>query len=204
MSGTLTVNAVESVSITLNSLGKGTYCSKYPLDFTGVSGIAAYIICGFKPSAGNLSTLRVFEVPEETGLYIVGTPGSTYNIPVAPTDFYYTDMMKCVLVAKNIPATEDGYSNFVLASKNGGVFFKRANNTQSPANRAYVQVPTSTVGAREFLGIEIDDDSITGLDSVITSDIKEGEGDYYNLSGQKVQTPQRGIYIKNGKKIFIH
>ncbi len=205
VSGTLTINEITSVSIAINSLGKGTYCSKFPLDFTGVSGIAAYIICGFKPSAGNLSTLRVFEVPEETGLYIVGTPGSTYDIPVAPTDFYYSSMMKGVTVATVIPATEDGYTNYVLSGDgHGGVIFKRANDTSSPANRAYVQVPTGTVGAREFLGIEIDDDSTTGLSGVSTPDIKEAEGDYYNLSGQKVQTPRRGIYIKNGKKVIIH
>ena len=205
VSGTLTIDVPTSVSITLNSLGKGTYCSKHPLDFTNVSGIAAYIICGFKPSAGNLSTLRVYEVPEETGLYVVGTPGSTYNIPVAPTDFYYTSMMKGITVATVIPANENGYTNYVLASNgNGGVFFKRANNNSSPANRAYVQIPSSTAGAREFLGIELDDDSTTGLDGVITSDTEEAEGDYYNLSGQKVQTPRKGIYIKNGKKIFIH
>ena len=205
VSGTLTIDAVTSVSITLNSLGKGTYCSKFPLDFTNVSGIYAYIISGFKPSAGNLIVTRVYEVPAGTGLYIVGTPGNTYTIPIAPTDFYYSNMMKGITVATVIPANEDGYTNYVLASNgNGGAIFKRANNTQSPANRAYVQIPSSTAGAREFLGIELDDDSTTGLDGVITSDTEEAEGDYYNLSGQKVQTPRKGIYIKNGKKIFIH
>ena len=203
--GTLTIEEATSVSITVSSLGKGTYCSEYPLDFTNVSGIAAYIISGFKPSAGNLIITRVFEVPAETGLYIVGTPGSTYDIPVAPTDFYYSNMMKGVTVAKTISATEGDYTNYVLGSDgHGGAIFKRANNTQSPANRAYVQIPSSIAGAREVLGMETDDDSITGLDGVFTSDTKEAEGDYYNLSGQKVQTPQRGIYIKNGKKIFIH
>jgi len=205
VSGTLTIDEVTSVSITLNSLGKGTYCSEYPLDFTNVSGIYAYIISGFKPSAGNLIVTRVYEVPAGTGLYIVGTPGNTYTIPIAPTDFYYSNMMKGVTVATTIPANEDGYTNYILASNgNGGAIFKRANNTQSPANRAYVQIPSSTAGARVFLGIELDDDSTTGLDGVITSDTEEAEGDYYNLSGQKVQTPRKGIYIKNGKKIFIH
>ena len=202
--GTLTIEALW-VSITLNSLGKGTYCSEYPIDFTSVSGIYAYIVSGFKPSAGNLIVTRVYEVPAGTGLYIVGTPGSTYNIPIEPTDFYYSNMMKGVMVATKIPANEDGYTNYVLGSDgNGGVIFKRANNTSSPANRAYVQIPSSLAGAREVLGMETDDDSTTGLDGVFTSNTKEAEGEYYNLRGQKVQTPQRGLYIKNGKKIFIH
>lgn len=193
-----------SVSITINSLGKGTYCSAYPLDFTDVSGIEAYIVSGFKPSAGNLIITRAYEVPAGTGLYIVGTPGNTYNVPVEPTDFYYSNMLKGVLVPTVIHANEDNYTNYVLSSDgHGGVIFKHANDTSSPANRAYVQIPSSIVGAREFLGIETDDDS-TGLDGVFTPDTKEAEGDYYNLSGQKVQNPQRGIFIKNGKKILIH
>ena len=199
------ISEVSSVSITLNSLGKGTYCSEYPLDFTNVSGIEAYIVSGFKPSAGNLIVTRAYEVPAGTGLYIVGTPGNTYNVPVEPTDFYYSNMMKGVLVPTVIPATEDGYTNYVLSSDgHGGVIFKLSNNASSPANRAYVQIPTSIAGAREYLDIEIDDGSTTGLDGVFTSDTKEAEGDYYNLSGQKVQTPQKGLYIKNGIKIIIH
>ncbi len=196
--------ATPPVSITLNSLGKGTYCSEYPLNFTNVSGIEAYIVSGFKPSAGNLIITRAYEVPAGTGLYIVGTPGNTYNVPVEPTDFYYSNMLKGVLVPTVIHANEDNYTNYVLSSDgHGGVIFKHANDTSSPANRAYVQIPSSIVGAREFLGIETDDDS-TGLDGVFTPDTKEAEGDYYNLSGQKVQNPQRGIFIKNGKKILIH
>ena len=31
----------------------------------------------------------------------------------------------------------------------------------------------------------------------------EGNGDYYNLNGQKVEHPTRGIYIHNGKKIVV-
>ena len=196
---------LDEVSITVNSLGKGTYCSEYPLDFTNVSGIEAYIVSGFKPSAGNLIVTRAYEVPAGTGLYIVGTPGNTYNIPIESTDFYYSNMMKGVLVQTIIPANEGGYTNYVLSSDgHGGVIFKLSNNASSPANRAYVQIPSSMAGARKFLGIETDDGSTTGLNGVFTSDAKEAEGDYYNLNGQKVQTPQKGLYIKNGKKIIIH
>ena len=203
--GTLTINEVTSVSIAVNSYGKGTCRGELPLDFTNVSGIYAYIVSGFKPSEGNLVITMVDEVPARTGLYIVGTPGTTYNIPVKETDFYYSTMMKGVLVATVIPANEDGYTNYVLsADGHGGVIFKLSNNASSPANRAYVQIPSSIVGARKHLGIETDDGSTTGLDGVFTPDTEEAEGDYYNLNGQKVQNLKRGIYIKNGKKVIIH
>ena len=194
-----------SESFTMNNLGKSTYCSEYPLDFTNVSGIEAYIISGFDPSGGKLIRTRVYEVPAETGLFIIGTPGATYNIPVKETDFYYANMMKGITVAKVIPTYEDNCTNFILVPNgNGGVYFTRSNgNETTAANRAYVQIPTSIAGSRGFLDIE-DDDSTTGLNGVFTPDTKEAEAVYYNLSGQKVQKPQKGIYIKNGKKIIIH
>jgi hypothetical protein len=115
-------------------------------------------------------------------------------------------MMKGVTVDTDISPNEGGYDNYVLASLgNGGVIFRRlTSSTTMYANKAYVQIPSSTAGARAVLGIETEDDSTTGLDGGFTPDTKEAEGDYYNLSGQKVQKPQKGIYIKNGKKIIIH
>ena len=103
-----------------------------------------------------------------------------------------------------IPTYEDGYTNFTLGSNGqGGVMFKRSSGTgTSPANRAYVQIPTSIAGTRSSLCIE--DDGTTGVEGIWTPDTEESEGDYYNLNGQKVQSLKRGIYIKNGKKIIIH
>jgi len=203
--GTLTIEAT-SVSIAVNSYGKGTYCSEYPLDFTNVSGIAAYIISGFNPQNGNLIRTRVYEVPAKTGLFIIGTAGNSFDIPVKATDFYYSNMMKGITEPTVIPTydNDNGYTNFTLGSDGqGGVMFKRSSGIgTSPANRAYVQIPTSIVGARVFLGIE--EDGTTGVEGIRTPNTEESEGDYYNLNGQKVQNPQKGIYIKNGKKIFIH
>ena len=202
--GTRTPNTEESVSIAVNSLGKGTYCSEFPLDFTNISGIKAYIISGFNPDNGNLISTRVYEVPAGTGLFIIGTPGNSFDIPVKATDFYYKNMMKGITEPTVIPTYEDGYTNFTLGSNGqGGVMFKRSSGTgTSPANRAYVQIPTSIAGTRSSLCIE--DDGTTGVEGIWTPDTEESEGDYYNLNGQKVQSLKRGIYIKNGKKIIIH
>ena len=51
-----------------------------------------------------------------------------------------------------------------------------------------------------------DDGETTGVGSVETS-VDEGNGDVYNLNGQKVgvslKNLPRGLYIKNGKKIVV-
>ena len=42
----------------------------------------------------------------------------------------------------------------------------------------------------------------TGIDSIINSEAQE-DGIYYNLKGQRVANPTKGLYILNGKKVVI-
>lgn len=44
--------------------------------------------------------------------------------------------------------------------------------------------------------------TLTGIDDV-RSKMSEVRSGYYTLNGQKVDTPRRGIYIRNGKKVVI-
>lgn len=43
----------------------------------------------------------------------------------------------------------------------------------------------------------------TGIQGVSVSESAAGDGAYYNLNGMKVSHPQKGIYIRNGKKIVV-
>lgn len=56
--------------------------------------------------------------------------------------------------------------------------------------------------ARETLEFTITDDDT--LSRIISVEIhKKEEGVYYNLKGQRVDSPRRGIYLKNNKKIVF-
>ena len=46
---------------------------------------------------------------------------------------------------------------------------------------------------------------IIGGETTNIKDIKAELGDnhYYNLGGQRVETPAKGLYIKNGKKVIV-
>ena len=46
-------------------------------------------------------------------------------------------------------------------------------------------------------------DVSSSIDDAIIYDDNKGEKEYYNLQGQRVLYPRNGIYIKNGKKVFI-
>ena len=53
-------------------------------------------------------------------------------------------------------------------------------------------------GARDFLGF---DDDTTGIESVEQS--TKADNLYFNLAGQRVVQPTKGLYIVNGKKVII-
>ena len=56
--------------------------------------------------------------------------------------------------------------------------------------------------ASNFLGF---DDETTGIEAVESNPetVKEGGREYYNLNGQRVMNPNKGLYIVNGKKVII-
>lgn len=66
------------------------------------------------------------------------------------------------------------------------------------ANKAYLAVPTGA-GAPSLLWF---DNGSTDIDEV-RGQTEEVRGEYYNLSGQRVANPTKGLYIVNGRKVVI-
>ena len=48
-----------------------------------------------------------------------------------------------------------------------------------------------------------DDKEATGIESLTPSTSSKGEGSIYNLNGQKLSAPQKGINIINGRKVIV-
>lgn len=65
------------------------------------------------------------------------------------------------------------------------------------AFRAYFDGIPANANARISLD---DDDMTTAIESLLMDD---SNTDVYNLNGQKIQVPQKGLYIINGKKVVI-
>ena len=71
-----------------------------------------------------------------------------------------------------------------------------------PAHRAYLVVAGGPSLTRGFLGFG-DDDNTTGI-SLPEAVVIENDGPIYDLSGRRIiGQPQKGIYVKNGKKFVI-
>ena len=68
------------------------------------------------------------------------------------------------------------------------------------AHKAYLILPIADAGAsaRSFLPLFVEEE--TGINAVET---KDAEGEYYNLAGQRVAQPTKGMFIVNGKKVIF-
>ena len=66
------------------------------------------------------------------------------------------------------------------------------------ANKAYLAVPTGA-GAPSLLWF---DNGSTGVNT-LNVERETLNGEYYNLAGQRVANPTKGLYIVNGKKVVI-
>lgn len=162
--------------------------------------IKAYIVSGFNQETGTLVLTRVTEVPAGEGLYIAGTPGR-HEIPQTETSMFYANLLKGVTEATDISPTDGNYTNFILSNGKYGVGFYTLSSTGTlDAGKAYLQLPTAGVASVKALKIEFDEnDDPTGIAITPASTEKQT---IYNLAGQRVSQPQKGVNIINGKKVL--
>ena len=200
------IEQVFEETIAVGSSGYATFCSPNALDFSEVTNIKAYIASGFNPATGILVLTRVTEVPGGEGLYIVGTPGISdeYVVPTTTTSMFYSNLLKGVTETTTIYPTEGDKTNFILANGLHGVgFYTLSEAGELAVGKAYLQLPTASVTGVKALNIILDDggDDATGIN--IMDDVQGTMYDVYNLSGQRVNQPKLGLYIINGKKVFV-
>ena len=200
---------IVSMPVTLSTT-KGTFSCDRALDFTG-KGIDAYMITGASNGVLTLSS-DMTKVPASTGLYLEGSAG-TVNVPVITTDDASAisttgNMLKPGTGSKinqTVDIDEVNYTNFILTTNKGASapkFYKvNASGNTVGVGKAYLQIPTATVGAREFFWF--DEESGTTSVNDVRDKMEDVRGDYFNLAGQRVAQPTKGLYIVNGKKVLV-
>ena len=180
----------------------GTYVSEFPLDFTGITTIEAYKVTGATGSAITKEQLTGI-VPAGTPM-LLNAPGgaNTYPVPVATTAGSPVGD-NCLKAGTGEEVSKDGtdtYDRYVLVANGETAKFKiiGANSPTVARNRAYLQLPYAASSSRDIL-------SIDGGDATAIKTMKVGTEDniYYNLQGQRVLYPTKGLYIVNGKKVII-
>ncbi len=146
-------------------------------------------------------------ISANTGMLLSGTGGETYRLRYTAEAGATNESNRLVPVVESVHvnATDGQYTNYMMK---GGRFVKILDEDESvmmPAHRAYLPLLTSEAAGANFIGIVWDDETVTGLDGGGQDNNSNPnlDGTIYNLQGQKVDHPTRGIYIINGKKVVI-
>ena len=197
----------EEITITINQYGNATYCSPYALDFSEVEGLKAYAATGYKANSQVVTLTRVETAEAGIGIFLKGELGE-YIVPVIEsTDEHSLNMLVGTLVQTTVNSTDGAMSNYKFTITEGDeapMFYPFEDNTAFSAGKAYLQIPTAwlpVTAQKAALSIRFDNGLTTDIE-----DIEEGaweENTYYDLQGRKVENPSNGIYIINGKKVFI-
>lgn len=180
-----------TVSRTISDAKYATYCSPYALDFSGVSGLKAYI--AVKNNSGDIEFTQVSDVPANTGVLLKGDAGD-YAIPVIAESTTDVDGNEFVGVTEETEVVAAGI--YVLLDGDSGVgFYKTTTAFTVGANTAYLPATVANA-ARKFIAF---DGGATAIKSVKS---QQKGSDIYNLQGQRVKAAKRGLYIVNGKKVI--
>lgn len=197
----------KTVSATMGANGYATFGSPCKLDLSNLpDGLTAY---KGKVSGTNVNFSSVdVAVPAHTGLLLKGDNDETYTIPVAESASPLAGNDLKVNAEGNTFPGDTGYTYYGMlkptsssAALTFGVF--DPSTVAIPANKAYLKVKDADTGARELtvtFGEEGSESETTGINAVSS---EKANNDYYNLAGQRVAAPTKGLYIVNGKKYVV-
>ena len=88
----------------------------------------------------------------------------------------------------------------------GGKFIRIADDgehVKMPANHAYLPLLSEVISGSNAKEIMLYWGTTTGIESLTSSTPSKGEGSIYNLNGQKLSSPLKGINIINGRKVIV-
>ena len=143
-------------------------------------------------------------VPANTALLIKAATAGDYTITLlneGGSASNVTNQLKGTLTADEVTVGEgeglfyrltmhEGAIGFWWGAENGGSF-------APGANKAYLFVPTNGQSVRQ--GFDMGGDA-NGISDLLRS--TDNAQRYYNLQGQRVMQPMKGLYIVNGKKMI--
>ncbi len=186
---TKTGEAPTSVSATITDAGWATFYTDYALDFSGVTGLTAYTAT---LSESTVTLTEVTSVPAGTGVVLQGE-AKTYEIPfIESSDTDKGDLKGSTTTAKEA----DGNQYVLIMNSESNAQFTKATSGSIAAGKAYLEKAESE---SRILNVVFAGEA-TGIKAIETA---QADGNIYNMAGQRVAAPQKGLFIMNGKKVII-
>lgn len=185
----------------------GTICMPYAVAAGKIVGAEFYSIAGKEEKEDGTVTSVYLE--KVTGDLVAGQP---YIFKAT------AETLTCTITSTSGEAKEAGSHNGLIGSfeekkvpegnniyvlKNNKLYKRGTQDWKIAAGRAYIDlsqiVTPSSAPAKGVIKMGVSGDGTTGIGAVTA----EHDNVYYNLQGQRVAAPSRGIYIVNGKKVII-
>ncbi|WP_449016702.1 leucine-rich repeat domain-containing protein [Prevotella sp.] len=156
-----------------------------------------------------LKMIKVTSTAANEGVLLKGEVGRTYTYQIAETDpgLYSGNRVIGVREDTTLVQTEsDGKSNWVLQPD---YKLHLVSNGTIKSGRAYVHETNdgdTSFGAKGiYLSFALDEEkNTTGIESIDAAGKADEDNVYYTISGVRVVNPtEKGVYIKNGKKVIV-
>ncbi len=180
-------------SVRVGSALWATYVTADNVSFP--SGVSAYIATS--ATAESVTLTEVAAAPAGTPIIVKATAAGTYTLDTEAAE-------DCDDVDANLLQVSDGdngVNDYVLYNGADGVGFYKWTGAALAAGRVYLpaaSVPAANAGA---LTIVFADES-TGISAIDNGQLTI-DNPVYNLRGQRVSQPTRGLYIKDGRKYIV-
>ena len=217
-----TLNLKDTYVQTLNKK-YATFTHDFPVDFVAANGrdaMEAYVGKSTYKVTQPTKVQKILKMTKSTsiaaneGVILAGTPGTTYTYRIAESAVAKLADNKVMPVREDtlLYQTEtDGKSNWTLQSDYKLHLTQDAKTIY--CGRAYVHETNEpgVQGAKSVVfGLSLDDEDgnmtndATGIESIDAAGKADEDNVYYTISGVRVVNPtEKGVYIKNGKKVIV-
>ena len=153
-------------------------------------------------------------VPAETGVLLESRSGAS-----PPADFYYAigekdnvtySLSNNILEGVTVKDTkkQSSTSDPIFAMTTAGIFkpLKIGTDRTIPVHKAVARPKVTLSGSAKVMFVFDEDGSainvVNGIENVENTTTTDNNV-YYNLQGQRVENPQHGVFIHNGKKVVL-
>lgn len=184
----------HEINLKFSSAGYLTWVATADIDFTQTTGVTAYKITEATPK--KITMVEVEKVKAGEAVMLKGSGTVQLTRTIGAEAFTDNKMQAC----KDGSVTGNGVGGvtntdvYVLGNGKNGLGFYMLKGTLQ-AGKGYLQVTEEAGNAKQsFIGFEV----VTGVDAIEIKDADDAA--IYNLQGIRVAHPQKGIYVKNGKK----
>lgn len=184
------------------TLGKEwtTLTSAYNLDFSGIEDLTAYT-AKYNEANDAVALTPVKKVKAHKGLILKGEAGKTYTLPILASNEEGLDeatdnqLVDCVDAVWSTGRDNDYFLH-------NGEFVKSTNNGWALPGKSYLYISGGRSNASGSPLRVYVDNTATAINGITNNPVVKDEA-YYNLQGVKVQRPQHGVFIHNGKKVVL-